>query len=89
MLSVLLMIMVVVAACAGTGLAGSEVPLWTVSELKLRLNDPDLVILDVRRGNDWTSSDAKIKGAVYADPAAYDEWAADYPKNQLLILYCA
>lgn len=89
MMPVLLLILVVLAACAGTGLAGSDAPLMTVDELRARMDDPDLVILDVRRANDWASSDSKIKGAVHADPASYDEWASTYPKSQPIVLYCA
>jgi len=89
MMSVLLPMFAILAACAGTGLAGSDVPLMTVDELKAQLDDPALLILDVRRANDWASSDSKIKGAVHADPASYDEWASTYPKSQPIVLYCA
>ena len=89
MTSVLLLTMIILAACAGTGLAGSDVPLITVDELKARLDDPDLIILDVRRDKDWTSSDFKIRYAIYADPKSYDEWGAAYPKHQPIVLYCA
>ena len=89
MIPVLLMILVILAACTGTGLAGSDVPLITVDELKARLDDPGLIILDVRRDKDWTSSDFKIRYAIYADPKSYDEWGAAYPKHQPIVLYCA
>ena len=89
MTSVLLLTMIILAACAGTGLAGSDVPLITVDELKARLDDPSLIILDVRRDKDWASSDLKIRYAIYADPKSYDEWGAAYPKNQPIVLYCA
>jgi rhodanese-related sulfurtransferase len=53
------------------------------------LDDPDLLVLDVRRGKDWTSSEFKIKGATYAKPDAYDTWANTYPKDKKIVLYCA
>jgi rhodanese-related sulfurtransferase len=73
----------------GTPHAGNDVPLMTTNELNAMLDDPDLLILDVRRGKDWTSSEFKIKGATYAKPDAYDTWANTYPKDKKIVLYCA
>ena len=86
---VLLVTLAILAARPGTGLAGSDVPRMTIDELKARLDDPDLIILDVRQDNDWAASDSKIRYAIYADPNAYDEWGAAYPKHQPIVLYCA
>lgn len=72
----------------GVSRAGN-VPLMTTDELKAMLDDPDLVVLDVRRGKDWKSSEFKIQGAVYAKPEAYGEWADTYPKSKIIVLYCA
>ena len=87
--SVLLVVLAFLAACPAVGLAGSDVPLMTADELKARLDDLDLIILDVRQDKDWTSSDFKIRYAIYADPESYDEWGAAYPKHQPIVLYCA
>jgi hypothetical protein len=43
----------------------------------------------VRRGKDWSSSEFKIKGAVYADPGDYKNWTGVYPKEKKIVLYCA
>jgi rhodanese-related sulfurtransferase len=61
----------------------------TKEELKAKLDNPDLVIVDVRLGKDWTGSDLKIKGAVREDPEAIDSWVNKYPKNKTLVFYCA
>jgi rhodanese-related sulfurtransferase len=61
----------------------------TKDELKAMLGSPDLVIIDVRYGKDWTESDVKIKGAVREDPEAFDSWAKKYPKDKTLVFYCA
>lgn len=74
--------LVVPPAEAGEGLMTKE-------ELKAMLDDPDLTILDVRRGKDWTSSEFKIQGATYAKPEAYADWAAGLPKDKKYVLYCA
>jgi hypothetical protein len=57
--------------------------------LKLQLDNEDVIILDVRRGRDWSSSEFKIKNAQRAAPADFDNWANKYPKNKDLVLYCA
>jgi len=66
-----------------------EAPRITKDELKVLLDDPDLVILDVRRGKDWNKSDKKIKGAVRENPKRFKSWAHTYSKEKTLVLYCA
>ena len=66
-----------------------SVALMTIDELKVMLDDPDLVILDVRKGKDWSSSEFKIKGATYRDPKTYAAWSGTYPKDRRIVLYCA
>ncbi len=70
------------AAYAGVGLVTKE-------ELKPMLDDPDLVILDVRSGKDWKSSEFKIKGATYVASNKYADWAGSYPKDKKYVVYCA
>ena len=77
-----------VAMLIGTAL-GADVPRITKDELKSKLGDRDVVILDVRRSGDWKASPSKIQGAVREDPADIDSWAAKYPKETTLVLYCA
>ena len=86
---ILLAAIALLVACAGTGIASGEIPLMTTDELKAMLDDPDLVILDVRRGKDWTSSEFKIKGATHYKPENYDDWASSIPKSKTIVLYCA
>jgi rhodanese-related sulfurtransferase len=66
-----------------------DAPRMTKDELMAMLGNPDLVIIDVRYGKDWTESDVKIKGAVREDPEAFDSWAKKYPKDKTLVFYCA
>lgn len=66
-----------------------DVALMTTDELKSMLDNPDLVILDVRQGKDWKSSEFKIKGATYVDAKTYDSWSGNYAKDQKIVLYCA
>ena len=88
------MVLAVAFSLVGSGLLSStgnaaEVARITKEELRARLGDPDLLILDVRRANDWTTSDARIKGAVRADPGDIAAWADTYAKEKTLVLYCA
>ena len=56
-------------------------------ELKDRLDDPNLIILDVRRPQDWKKSGIKIKGAIQENPYKFEKWYSRYPKTKTIILY--
>ena len=82
----------VVALCMLTQLAiAAEVPRMTKEELKAKIGNPDhnLIIVDVRTGNDWKGSEFKIKGAVREKAAKVSSWAEKYSKDKTLVLYCA
>jgi len=66
-----------------------DAPRMTKDELKAIMGNPDLLIIDVRYGKDWTESDLKIRGAIREDPEALDSWASKYPKDKTLVFYCA
>ena len=85
----LILAMALMLTSLGSPEAGSDAALMTKEELKAVLDDPDLVILDVRTGKDWTSSEFKIQGARYVEAKAYDDWAGTYPKSKKFVLYCA
>jgi hypothetical protein len=68
---------------------GKEAPRMTIDDLKSRLTDASLVVIDVRQGNDWNGSSVKIKGAVREDPAKVSDWASKYSKDKTLVFYCA
>jgi hypothetical protein len=66
-----------------------KIPRMTIDELKSRLSDPSLVIIDVRASVDWNESSSKIKGAIRETYAAAEKWASKYDKNKTIVLYCA
>ncbi len=66
-----------------------DVPKITKEELQKIMSDSDVVILDVRQGKDWKSSEFKIKGAIRANPNEFDSWNAKYSKDKKVIFYCA
>lgn len=69
-------------------LLGGSVPTIDKDELKSMLGTENLVILDVRRGRDWTTSELKIKGAVRSD-GDVAAVAGNYSKDHTFVLYCA
>jgi hypothetical protein len=77
-----------VSGCATTSEKSSTtIQKMSKEELKSRLQDPSLVILDVRRPQDWKKSGKKIKGAVQENPFKFDTWYAKYPKAKTILLY--
>ncbi len=88
MKKLLLLLSIFVLASALPVLAG-EVPLMSKEDLKAQLGSEGLVLLDVRSGRDWSSSEFKIKGAVRAPGNKIGEWSANYTKDTKLVLYCA
>ena len=88
-LAVLLVVVVVAGFAVAAAAATEDAPRITKEELKGMLGKPELVLLDVRRGKDWDSSEFKIKGAVREDPSKIDEWKGKVDKGKTLVLYCA
>jgi hypothetical protein len=78
-----------VAGLLATFAIAADVPKMTKDELKAMLGNPDLIVMDVRLGLDWTGSDLKIQGAVREDPNAVESWANKYPKDKTFVFYCA
>ncbi len=69
---------------------GQEAPRISKEDLKGMMGNPDIVIIDVRAGHDWTESKEKIQGAIREDPGKKTTaWAEKYPKDKTIVLYCA
>lgn len=66
-----------------------EVPKISKEELKGMLGKPEVILVDVRKGSDWSASPSKIKGAVREDPDKVDSWMNKYSKDRTLVFYCA
>lgn len=69
--------------------SGDEVKLLDKDELKAMLGNPDLVVLDVRAGKDWSSSEFKIKDAVRLTGDTTEAVMKDISKDKTLVFYCA
>jgi hypothetical protein len=68
---------------------GSALPEMTREELREKLGNPEILILDVRKKADWEASARKIPGAVHEDYEKVAEWAGKYPREKTRVLYCA
>lgn len=79
----------IMALSMGTILVAQEVPRMSKEDLKAMIGDSDLVIVDVRSGRDWSSSESKITGAVREEPRKAESWADKYEKNKTFVFYCA
>ena len=66
----------------------NEVPRINKEELRGMLDNPDLIIVDVRTGESWEKSKMKIQGAVREDPKGAKSWAEKYSKDKTMVLYC-
>ena len=75
----------------GYGAIAAETPfgVWTTDELKAQLDNSDIVIVDVRTGSDWSNSDQKIKSAIRVEQNEAGTLVDKYPKDQILVFYCA
>lgn len=74
---------------SATSSVAVNVDTMDIDELKSRLDSENTVILDVRAGRDWSSSEFKIKGAIRAEPGDVKSWAGNYAKDKTIVLYCA
>ncbi len=69
--------------------SADSVPRMSTDELKFHLGEDGPLILDVRASGDWTGSNDKIVGAERVDPGNVNQWADNYAKEQVIVLYCA
>ena len=65
-----------------------DIPRMPKEELRDRLSDPEVDIIDLRYRPNWKKSNRKIVGAVRQEPMEVSSWIDQYPKNRLLVLYC-
>ena len=61
-----------------------EVPRMEINELKSRIDDTNIVIIDVRR----EKNDLKIKNAIIRNAEDVDYWMNQHPKDKTLVFYC-
>ncbi len=72
----------------GSVFAGS-VGLISKEELKADIGSENVIVLDVRAGRDWSTSEFKIPGAIRASGSDFNSWSDSYDKDKKIVLYCA
>ena len=65
----------------------ADVPKITKEELKSKLGDPDIIIIDVLVQDQWETVDQKLPGAVHENPEEVESWANKYKKDKTYVLY--
>ncbi len=83
-----LMFLIVLMAFGTSPLFAASVPTMDKDELKALLGSENLVILDVRQGRDWGTSEFKIQDALRIDDQDLSV-VETYPKDHTIVLYCA
>jgi hypothetical protein len=68
-------------------IAAESVSRISKENLKELLDNPDVIILDVRKSENWQESEFKIKGAIRRRPKLFDTWADEFPRDKVLFLY--
>jgi rhodanese-related sulfurtransferase len=76
-----------IGCVSATTATSRDVSMITKQELRSMLDDPDVIILDVRPEQQWKASELEVRGAVYENPNKVKSWAGKYPKDKTLILY--
>lgn len=71
-----------------TPLAAESVPKMSKDDLKAKLGAENIVLLDVRTGKDWNSSEFKIQGAIRLEGKDFSVLES-YPKEHTFVFYCA
>jgi len=82
-------VLVIFNALSAFAAAPAEAPRMEKEELKRRLGEKEIVVIDVRTQGDWEKSDFKIRGAAREEPQDTASWAGKYAKDKTIVLYCS
>ena len=89
--SLTILSIVIVSAFVGLiispGFATEDVIRISKEKLEKLIDNPDVIILDVRNTQHWQNSEYKIKEAVRRRPTLFDSWANEFPRDKALVLY--
>jgi rhodanese-related sulfurtransferase len=72
-----------------TGCPGEQTSSMSKETLKGKLNDSNLIVIDVRMESAWEKCDTKITGARRENPETVSTWMANYPKEKTIVFYCS
>jgi rhodanese-related sulfurtransferase len=86
---ILITALIIALVGAFSPVLAADVPIMTKEELNEKLDSADVVVIDVRQGRDWSSSEFKIKGAVRGENGGIDSLMASLDKSKTYVLYCS
>jgi rhodanese-related sulfurtransferase len=86
---VLGMLVLFVALAWVAPVMAADAPRITKEELKAMMDNPKVIIVDVRTNEGWSESKLKIKGAVREDPSKVKLWIEKYPLDKTYVFYCS
>lgn len=89
MKKVIVMLLLVLLAGSVSPVLASQIQTIDKDELKAMLGASELVLFDVRRGRDWSSSEFKITGAVRLPADQVEPATQNIAKDKKLVFYCA
>ena len=67
--------------------SSGNIPFISIEDLKAKLADPSVVILDVRIPKHFAASRFKVKGAVWVNPKEFDRWVHNFSRDATYVLY--
>ncbi|MBW2095264.1 MAG: hypothetical protein JRI80_10270 [Deltaproteobacteria bacterium] len=73
----------------GTVCSCASVPRMQKEALRKMLDNPDVIVVDVRQPRYRNKSGQRIKGAICEDPYNVEDWIRKYPKEKTIVFYCA
>jgi rhodanese-related sulfurtransferase len=67
----------------------ADIPRITKEELKAMMDNPTVIVVDVRTNPEWNMSKVKIKGAVREDATKVKSWIEKYSPDKTYVFYCS
>jgi hypothetical protein len=64
-----------------------EITRMTKEDLRAKMSDRNIVIIDVRTEEQWRHSNLVIPGAVHENPEDVESWMDKYPRSKTLVFY--
>lgn len=61
----------------------------TPNDLKPLVASKTVIVLDVRRQNDFQADSVTVPGAQWKNPEQVAEWSKHLPKDKEVVIYCA
>jgi len=81
-------LMILIALMYGIAKA-DDVHMMKKEQLLPMLGKSDVIIIDLRTKYDWDNAKVKIRGAVREEGMKFGSWMNKYPKDKIIVLYCA